>query len=74
MIVADADVPVVPCYLEGAHRAFAPGSKLPRPVRLALRIGPPLVFAGVQNERAGWQQIAAELEAAVASLRDSPSK
>jgi 1-acyl-sn-glycerol-3-phosphate acyltransferase len=69
MIVAGAEVPVVPCYLEGAHRAFAPGSKLPRPVPLSLRIGPPLSFPGVKNERAGWQQIAAELEAAVAGLR-----
>ncbi len=69
MIVAGAEVPVVPCYLDGAHGAFAPGSKLPRPVRLALRIGPPRSFANVANERAGWQQIAAELEAAVAALR-----
>ncbi len=70
MIVAGAEVPVVPCYLEGAHRAFAPGSGVPRPVPLTLRIGAPLAFAGVKNERAGWQQIAAELEAAVAALRD----
>ncbi len=69
MIVAGAEVPVVPCYLEGAHRAFAPGSSLPRPVPLALRIGPPRTFARVANDRAGWQQIAAELEAAVAALR-----
>lgn len=70
MIVAGAEVPVVPCYLEGAHRAFAPGSSLPRPVPLALRIGPARTFSSVPNERAGWQQIAAELEAAVAELRD----
>jgi len=69
MIVAGAEVPVVPCYLDGAHRAFAPGSKLPRPVPLALHIGAPLAFGGVKNERAGWQQIAAELEAAVTALR-----
>lgn len=69
MIVAGEDVPVVPCYLEGAHRAFAPGSSVPRPVRLTLRIGPAHSFAAVPNERAGWQQIAAELEAAVAALR-----
>jgi 1-acyl-sn-glycerol-3-phosphate acyltransferase len=69
MIVAGAEVPVVPCHLEGAHQAFAPGSKLPRPVPLALRIGPPRAFAHMPNERIGWQQIAAELEAAVAALR-----
>lgn len=69
MIVAGAEVPVVPCYLEGAHGAFAPGSSLPRPVPLSLRIGPSHTFSAVANERAGWQQIAAELEAAVAALR-----
>jgi 1-acyl-sn-glycerol-3-phosphate acyltransferase len=70
MIVAGADVPVVPCYLDGAFRAFAPGSSMPRPVPLTLRIGAPRTFSSVPNERAGWQQIAAELEADVAALRD----
>lgn len=69
MIVAGTEVPVVPCYLEGAHRAFAPGSNLPRPVPLTLRIGAPHTFSAVPNERAGWQQIAAELETAVAAQR-----
>jgi 1-acyl-sn-glycerol-3-phosphate acyltransferase len=69
MIVAASEVPVVPCYLDGADRAFPPGSKVPRPERLRLRIGTPLTFSAVPNERIGWQEIAAKLEAEVISLR-----
>ncbi|MEA3213767.1 MAG: 1-acyl-sn-glycerol-3-phosphate acyltransferase [Chthoniobacter sp.] len=68
MIVAGSEVPIVPCHLAGAHGAFPPGSSLPRPVRLSLRIGAPLVFSGLGNDRTGWQQIAAQLEAAVLDL------
>ncbi len=70
MLVAGAVAPVVPCYLHGAFAACPPDSKLPRPHPLHLRIGTPLDFAGVKNERAGWQEIAGQLEAAVGALRD----
>ena len=70
MIVAGAEVPVVPCYLHGAFAACPPKTTLPRPRPLHLRIGKPLTFAGVENGRAGWQEIATRLEAAVAALRD----
>lgn len=68
MIVAGTEIPVVPCYLHGAHGAFPANTKVPRPVPLHLRIGPPLIFSETKNERAGWQDIAAQLEAAVAAL------
>ena len=72
MLVAAADVPVVPCYLDGAFTACPPDGKIPRPLPLRLRIGAPLRFSDLKNERAGWQEIAAQLEAAVAALRDAP--
>jgi 1-acyl-sn-glycerol-3-phosphate acyltransferase len=71
MIVAESDVPVVPCYLHGAHAACPPDRKMPLPLPLQLRIGAPLTFTAVKNERAGWQEIAARLEAAVSALRDN---
>ena len=70
MLVAEAPVPVVPCYLHGAFAACPPDRKLPRPLPLHLRIGAPLQFADVANERAGWQEIATRLEAAVGALRE----
>ena len=69
MLIAGADVPVVPCYLDGAFAACPPAKKVPRPLPLKLRIGQPHNFSGVKNARAGWQEIAAEMEAAVAALR-----
>ncbi len=71
MIVAGADVPVVPCYLHGAFAACPPNTTLPRPRPLHLRIGPPLNFGGLENARAGWLEIASRLETAVAALRDA---
>jgi 1-acyl-sn-glycerol-3-phosphate acyltransferase len=70
MMIAGTPVPVVPCWIDGAFQAFRPETKLPVPKPIALRIGPPLVFADVENNRAGWQDIAARLEAAVVALRD----
>lgn len=71
MLVASSDVPVVPCYLDGAHGAFRPGSKWPRPARLKLSIGTPIRFPAAPNERAGWREVAEQLETAVRSLRDA---
>ena len=70
MIVAGTPVPVVPCSIIGASTAMPPGSRLPRPRKLRLKIGPPLSFESVPNARAGWEQIAREAEEAVRRLGD----
>ncbi|MBU8544256.1 MULTISPECIES: lysophospholipid acyltransferase family protein [Roseomonadaceae] len=66
--VAGSPVPVVPCWLEGAHAAWPPQRRWPRPGRLHLHIGPPLSFAETPQDRAGWTQVAAQCEAAVRAL------
>ncbi|MGX9961876.1 lysophospholipid acyltransferase family protein [Roseomonas sp. F4] len=66
--VAGSPVPVVPCWLEGAHAAWPPQRRLPRPGKLHLYIGPPLSFADTPQDRAGWAQVAARCEAAVRAL------
>lgn len=68
MLVAQTSVPVVPCYLRGTFEAWPPESKKPRRGRVTLRVGAPLQFADTPNERAGWEQIARETEAAVRRL------
>lgn len=70
MLVAESSVPVVPCYLQGAFEACPPKGKIPLPLPIHLRIGPPVQFADLKNERAGWQEIATRLEAAVGALRE----
>ena len=68
MMVAGTGVPVVPCHLEGAHTAFSPDKKFPRPRKITLRVGPAMQFQDTANDKQGWQQIAASLEEAVRGL------
>ena len=67
-LVAGTAVPVVPCALEGTHRAFPPDRRFPRPTKLRLTIGAPLTFESVDDERNGWHTVAGEAEAAVRAL------
>jgi 1-acyl-sn-glycerol-3-phosphate acyltransferase len=49
-LVAGTNIPVVPCYLSGAFRAWPKTQLLPRPGALELRIGRPRTFAAVAND------------------------
>ena len=68
MLVAETNVPVVPCGLIGSFEALPPNRKVPRPVRIKLVIGDALGFASTANDRTGWSQIAASLESRVRDL------
>lgn len=70
MLIAGTEVPVVPCYLDGTLEAFPPGSRLPRPHKVRLRIGRPRCFAGVKNDRQGWDVITTTMEEEVRRLRE----
>lgn len=71
--VAGTSIPVVPCYLDGAHEAWPPNRRLPRPGRLILTIGAPLRFPETANDRTGWMSVAAACEASVHGLAASPA-
>src|SRR5947207_11434286 len=68
MLVAETNVPVVPCGLVGTFDALPPNRKIPRPVRIKLIIGHPLDFPSTANDRSGWSQIAKSVESSVRSL------
>jgi 1-acyl-sn-glycerol-3-phosphate acyltransferase len=68
MMVAGTNVPVVPCHLHGTFEAWPSGRTVPAPGKVRFRVGLPLQFADVPNERKGWDQIAATLHNAVAQL------
>lgn len=70
MLVAGTSIPVVPCYIDGAGRAMSVTSRFVRPERLTIRIGQPLQFADLPDNREGWQQTTHRLEAAVHELGD----
>jgi 1-acyl-sn-glycerol-3-phosphate acyltransferase len=64
-LTAGTSIPVVPCYLAGAYRAWPKGAWIPRPRKLELHIGAPIVFAEESNPKA----VAGRLEEEVRSLR-----
>ena len=71
MLLAGRDVPVLPCYLHGAFKAWRKGQLFPRPARVTLRIGAPKSFAGRTRGKEAASAIAAELQQAVEELRGS---
>jgi 1-acyl-sn-glycerol-3-phosphate acyltransferase len=68
-LVAGTEVPVLPCHLSGADRAFPKGAHFPRPERLVLRIGAPRRFADrIPAERDQVEAIGTELRDRVLEL------
>jgi 1-acyl-sn-glycerol-3-phosphate acyltransferase len=68
MLVAEVNIPVVPCGLVGTFDALPPHRTLPRLRAIKLIIGNPLEFASTANDRNGWSQIAAIVESSVRDL------
>jgi 1-acyl-sn-glycerol-3-phosphate acyltransferase len=69
-LLAGRDIPVLPCYLDGASRAWPKGKRLPRPRKVRLIIGAPRNYVLQPPERSASAAIAAELHGAVKQLRD----
>jgi len=67
-LTAGTNIPVVPCYLDGAYRAWPKGAWIPRPRKLVLRIGAPLSFADFPADKDGAKRVAAALEEAVRNV------
>lgn len=67
-LIAGSSIPVVPCHLDGAYRAWPKGKWLPRPRKLRLVIGTPRTFADRAPEKNDAVGIADELREAVVSL------
>jgi 1-acyl-sn-glycerol-3-phosphate acyltransferase len=70
-------VPVVPAYIEGAHRILAKGKFLPRPGSVTVRFGKPIRFASNASDPQvgrGRRKAAVELlEQRIRALSQRPS-
>ncbi len=64
-LLADGGARVLPCYVEGAFRAWPKGGRLPRPRKVRLIIGAARSYDGGQASA-----IAAELREAIEELRE----
>src|SRR5437588_8464578 len=67
-LVAQTDVPIVPCYLRGTFAALPASRSMPRWETICVTIGRPLSFSETTNDRAGRESIAAATENAVRNL------
>lgn len=68
LLVAGTEVPVVPCYLHGTHRALPKGAAIPRPHKIRLSIGRPRTFAHLNRGKDTAQVVSTELREAVLAL------
>ena len=73
MLIAGTKVPVVPCLVRGTYEALPAGARWPRPKKVRITIGEPLVFEGLEDDREGWKKVAADAESAVQRLGEEPS-
>jgi 1-acyl-sn-glycerol-3-phosphate acyltransferase len=67
-LLAGRDVTVLPCYVQGANRAWPKGRRLPRPGKVRLIIGTPRNYTTRGTDKSELSAIAAELHRAVDQL------
>lgn len=69
-LTAGCAIPVVPCHLAGAWKAWPKGNWIPRPRKLRLTIGKPLAFDDKQRVKEDALAIAEALRTAVVALAE----
>jgi 1-acyl-sn-glycerol-3-phosphate acyltransferase len=72
MLALLSGAPVVPVLIRGSGRAWPRGRRLPRPVKVVVRFGPPRVFErqGRRADKADYDAVSREMMAAIGRLRD----
>jgi len=73
MLLAGSNLPVVPCHIDGAYKAWPKGQHLPGPQHIRLRIGPPQTFETLTADRTAAGQICEDLRRAVMRLAEPQS-
>lgn len=70
LLLAGTEWPVIPCYLEGAFRAWPKGSLFPRPRKVRLVIGTPRQYSHLKRGKEAALSICHDLRDAVLALRN----
>jgi len=68
MIALRMGVPVVPAYIFGAHESLGKMRFVPRPRKIEVVFGEPVVYEHIEDTKESWKQIAADLEQRVRAL------
>jgi 1-acyl-sn-glycerol-3-phosphate acyltransferase len=84
MLAVLSGAPVVPVYVSGSGTALPRGRALPRPTKVRVTFGPPLIFktegkregkrAGDEGRKEAYREAAQEMMRAIAQLRDQQTK
>jgi len=67
-LIAGTPIPIVPCHIHGAFKAWPKGKWIPRPRKLTITIGEPLRFAEARPAKEDALAIADALRNAVVNL------
>ncbi len=74
----ELEVPIVPIYLRGTFESLPKGKSVPRPTRIQVRVGPPVDFSALKQERGTaaqtelYRRAATELRARIEALANLP--
>jgi 1-acyl-sn-glycerol-3-phosphate acyltransferase len=74
MMIAKAQVPVIPVRIFGAFEALPRDKKLPQPVRITVSVGKPWQYRAADFPNAGkelYQQISDEVMRQISELQSS---
>jgi 1-acyl-sn-glycerol-3-phosphate acyltransferase len=72
LLLAGTNHPVLPCYLDGTHRAWPKGTWFPRPRTIRVHVGRPRTYAHIHRGKGSAEQIALDLREAVSALAGNP--
>jgi 1-acyl-sn-glycerol-3-phosphate acyltransferase len=61
-LAAKFKIPVLPVYIDGAHRAFGKGSAFPKAIKITVVYGKPIYFEGNPEDREDWSAFAGSLK------------
>jgi 1-acyl-sn-glycerol-3-phosphate acyltransferase len=73
LLAALSGVPVVPCWIQGAHQSLPPGAAFPLPAKVTVTFGTARQFqrsAGGKRERADLENFSSALLEAIARLKE----
>jgi 1-acyl-sn-glycerol-3-phosphate acyltransferase len=72
MLAVLSGAPVVPVFVQGSGRAWPRGRRLPRPAKVTVTFGPPLMFErrDAEGRKTDYEVVSREMMAAIGRLAD----
>jgi 1-acyl-sn-glycerol-3-phosphate acyltransferase len=68
MLTAGTKAQIIPCYIDGAQKALARLTVIPKPAKITVSVGKPIPCENFPNTRDGWKALMLEVEKSVRAL------